>query len=328
MVDTLPTNLTKMLPKVLCIGSINIDHYYTLPCLPERDKLVIADDYKRCVGGKGLNQVLALKAAGYENAIFAGAVGTDGDWVLKELDRLLPGDHMIVKKEGYTGHVNILQTQCGDTNNTVILSHGTNNLITRTDILTWIECSQCQVLLMQNEIGCTQELLEIAKKRMLRVVFNSAPVHVMETSFWMGLNVEVLVLNRQETMSLYQLLIEQDSKNMSYEMILLALQEYTQCQLIIMTADKDGVYFIQRGEAVVHLPAFEIDLIDPTGAGDCLIGYFLSEYLSGCNDKSSVEIERCISMGQAAAAECCLGKGVVSVMVGRGQVLNRLCSIK
>ena len=185
-----------MLPKVICIGSINIDHYYTLPCLPEKDKLVIATDYQRCLGGKGLNQVLALKAAGYENVMFAGAIGMNSEWILKELEQLLPNSHIIIKKEGHTGHVNILQSPHDNTNNSVILSHGTNNLITSTDILTWIDYSQCQVLLMQNEIGCTQELLRIARERHLRIVFNSAPVHVVEKSFWRGLGVEVLVLKQ------------------------------------------------------------------------------------------------------------------------------------
>lgn len=317
-----------MLPKVLCIGSINVDNYYTLPCLPKRDKLVIAMDYQRCLGGKGLNQVLALRAAGYENAIFAGAIGTDNEWIIKELDRLLPNSHMTVQREGYTGHVNILQSLRENTNNSVILSHGANNLITSLDVLSWIECSQCQVLLIQNEIGCTQELLNIAKEKGLRVVFNSAPVHVMEKSFWMRLSVEVLVLNRPETVSLYELLAEQDAREVSYEEMLSTLKEYTQCQLIIMTADKDGVYSVHKDTSVHHLPAFDIEGIDPTGAGDCFIGYFLSEYLSSCNSGDSAELEKCISMGQAAAAECCLRKGVGSVMVSREQVLGRLCSIK
>ena len=83
-----------------------------------------------------------------------------------------------------------------------------------------------------------------------------------------------------------------------------------------------------RSNNVIHLPAFDIELVDPTGAGDCFIGYFLAEYLSKCNSGDSTELEKCISMGQAAATECCLGKGVKSVMVSRGQVLSRLCSIK
>ena len=178
-----------------------------------------------------------------------------------------------------------MQTQRGSPNGTVILSHGTNILITSADILTWIEHSRCQVLLMQNEIGCTRELLEIAKEKTLRVIFNSAPVHVTEKSFWMGLGVEVLVLNRRETVSLYELLTEQDSRDVTYEEMLITLKECTQCQLIIMTADKDGVYFIHEDSSAVHLPAFDIESMDPTGAGDCFIGYFLSEYLSDCSSE-------------------------------------------
>lgn len=320
---------------MLCIGSINIDHYYGLPCLPEENKLVIVDDYQRCLGGKGLNQVLALRAAGYKDVIFAGAIGTDGDWVMDELDRLLPESHMIVRKDVYTGHVNILQVPSKKTFNSVILFKGANDLITSADILNWMESSQCQVLLMQNEIGCTPELLQIARERGMRVVLNSAPMHVIEKCFWreLGRVVEVLVLNRHETMSLYELLIEQDPRDLSCEDILVTLQKYIQCQLIIMTADKDGVYFIHKKNnhdvsAVIHLPAFDIELVDPTGAGDCFIGYFLAEYLSDHPSDGTVDIERCVKMGQAAAAECCLERGMTGVRIKKERVQRRLCQIK
>ena len=318
-----------MPPKVLCIGSINIDHYYALPGLPEEGRLVITTDYQRCLGGKGLNQVLALRAAGYDNIMFGGAIGRDGDWIAEELDRLLPDAHVIVRKEGRTGHVNILQVPQRGVLNSVILFHGANSLITREDILKWIECSQCQVLLIQNEIACTPELIQIARERGLRVVFNSAPVHVKDRMFWEGLGVEVLVVNRPEGVSLYELLIEGSSTSASHKDILVSLQGYTQCQLIIMTADKDGVYSIHRDyEGVHHIPAFDVELVDPTGAGDCFVGYFVAEYLSKGANHDRADIERCITVGQAAAAECCLGRGVTSVMIGRERMERRMCQVK
>lgn len=47
-------------PAVHVIGSVNIDHLYDCAQLSSEGKCVIADDYDKQIGGKGLNQAYAL----------------------------------------------------------------------------------------------------------------------------------------------------------------------------------------------------------------------------------------------------------------------------
>lgn len=46
--------------KIFAIGSINIDHIYECPKMPSVGFCTVCPNYRREIGGKGLNQAFAL----------------------------------------------------------------------------------------------------------------------------------------------------------------------------------------------------------------------------------------------------------------------------
>ena len=62
---------------IFVFGSLNIDHTYRLPHMLRIGETLSSYEYSRNVGGKGLNQAIALRRAG-SNVCFAGAIGADG----------------------------------------------------------------------------------------------------------------------------------------------------------------------------------------------------------------------------------------------------------
>ena len=61
------------------LGSINIDHVYRVPHLPEPGETLAALDYSMGLGGKGANQSVAAARAG-ARTLHIGAVGPEGIW--------------------------------------------------------------------------------------------------------------------------------------------------------------------------------------------------------------------------------------------------------
>ena len=70
--------------KILSFGSLNIDYVYTVPHFVKKGETLSAKELNVYTGGKGLNQAIALSRAGL-NTYMAGAVGTDGQFLLDNL---------------------------------------------------------------------------------------------------------------------------------------------------------------------------------------------------------------------------------------------------
>ncbi len=73
-------------------------------------------------------------------------------------------------------------------------------------------------------------------------------------------------------------------------------------KLVAMTMGKEGCWALIGGEAV-HFPAFEVDAVDTTGAGDVFHGAFLARYLE------TDDLKDCIRFASAAAAMKCRAPG-------------------
>lgn len=68
--------------------------------------------------------------------------------------------------------------------------------------------------------------------------------------------------------------------------------------IVMATVGADGVYAVVDG-AVRHYPAFRVNVVDTTGAGDVFHGAFLTAQLRG------LELDECITAAQYAAGRKC-----------------------
>jgi len=64
---------------------------------------------------------------------------------------------------------------------------------------------------------------------------------------------------------------------------------------VVLKNDKAGARYITQ-KSDFHLPAFPVDEIDPTGAGDCFAGTFVAKWLQG------LPLETCLQFANAAGA--------------------------
>ncbi len=80
--------------------------------------------------------------------------------------------------------------------------------------------------------------------------------------------------------------------------------------------------FFKNGEIALRLPAYEIDAVDATGAGDNFIAGFASELLRGSS------VEEALRFGSACGAICTTAVGAGTALQSREQVLRFMSETK
>ncbi|MGV0034586.1 MAG: ribokinase [Candidatus Azotimanducaceae bacterium WSBS_2022_MAG_OTU7] len=271
---------------ILNFGSCCIDHVYSVPHFAAPGETLPCSDYQVHPGGKGLNQSIALAAAG-ANVRHAGKVGEDGRWLLELMASKKIDVSLMEVDTGPTGHANIQVTPEGE--NSIVLFGGANRAITESDIDRVIDAAQPgEFLLVQNEISSLGYLIDRARKKEMPVVFNAAPMTGDVNALPLEA-IELLVINEIEGFEL-------TTKTEPDEIIKTLSSRFTSTN-ILLTLGAAGSIYAGNGDSVFQ-PAKQVETKDTTAAGDTYVGFFLAGYSSGNS------VEDCLALATNAAAVC------------------------
>ena len=136
--------------QILNFGSLNIDKIYGLDHIVKEGETISASSYDEGMGGKGLNQSIALKRAGAD-PIHAGFVGEDDGDILLDYMAENKVNFLVEKVSGESGHA-IIQVD-KNANNSIIVEAGANKKIDKSYIdQVLAEFDEDDFLLLQNEI--------------------------------------------------------------------------------------------------------------------------------------------------------------------------------
>ena len=284
--------------KILVFGSYNIDKVYSLPHLPEKGEMLACDALETHVGGKGLNQALALQKAGAE-VIAAGMVGPDGDY----LTSYLSGSGVDVSCVGVcdtpTGHAVIGIDPQG--RNQMLIFGGANRAITESYCDRVLERhADADLLLTQYETSCVEYMLKRSHEKGIRTAVNPSPYvdAVKKLPFDC---VDILILNEDEGRRMTG---KTDSNAM-----LRALYETVRGTVILTLGSRGSLYY--DGSQTAEAPAFAVEAVDTTGAGDTFTGYCLYALLTGKTPQEA------LTVGSAAAALAVTRKGAAETIPDR-----------
>lgn len=280
--------------QILNFGSLNIDKVYSLDHIVNEGETISAISYNEGLGGKGLNQSIALKRAGAD-VIHAGFVGEDdGD---RLLDYLAENeiDYLVKKVPGNSGHA-IIQVD-KDANNSIIVEAGANKKIDKSYIdQVLAEFEEGDYLLLQNEISNLPYIVEVASKREMKIFLNPSPVD--ETLKTIDFNkIDTLILNETEA---YEL----SGCDNPHDIINYFRNKYQDLKLLL-TLGKDGGMYSSK-DAKIKFDSFKTNAIDTTGAGDTFLGYFLANISKG------EEIKKSLKLASLAAGLACSKKGAAA----------------
>ncbi|SFE15684.1 ribokinase [Sulfitobacter brevis] len=242
------------------LGSINVDNFYYLPHLVAPGETLAATDYKQGLGGKGANMSVACARAG-ARVSHIGAVGPEGKWAVDRLLEYGVDTPHITLTETPTGHANICIDRAGE--NSIVLFSGANGVLTEQMIggaLT--QASAKDVLLMQNETNGQPYAARTARTLGLQVVYAAAPFSA-EAVLEVIDHIDLLVLNEVEAAQLR----DATGKELSDLVI----------ENIVVTLGSMGCELIARNSAAAtRLPAYKVNAVDTTGAGDTFTGYLVA----------------------------------------------------
>ena len=287
---------------VLNFGSCCIDHVYSVPHFAAPGETLPCSDYQVHPGGKGLNQSIALAAAGAK-VRHAGKVGEDGLWLLELMASKNIDVSMMNVDAGPTGHANIQVTPEGE--NSIVLFGGANRTITKSDIDEVLEDVRSgEFLLLQNEISALDYLIDRAREKKMRVVFNAAPMSGDVNALPLEA-IELLVINEIEGFEL--------TKKTAPDDIIAILSSRFASTNILLTLGAAGSIYAGKGDSVFQ-PAMKVDAIDTTAAGDTYVGFFLAGYSAGNS------VEECLALATSAAAVCVTRAGAATSIPSLGEL--------
>lgn len=253
---------------ITVLGSINLDLIGQVARFPAPGETVAGTGFTSSPGGKGANQALAARRAGSEVRL-VGAVG-DGQMGTAALEFLaadgvdLASVHHL---DGPQGTAMIMVDQRGE--NIIGIFPGANARLTDQDADVAVRSmGHADILILQQEVpqAATTRALELARSRNIRSILNIAPF--LETTPLVAKSADILIANESE----FALLAGQQPKNWDS-----ALDQWARShkQTILVTLGANGA-IAASPDAVVHIPALEIEAIDTVGAGDTFVGYFAS----------------------------------------------------
>lgn len=260
--------------KILNFGSLNIDYTYAVSDIALPGQTVAASKMDKNVGGKGLNQSVALARAGAK-VCHAGKIGRDGD-MLREYLASCGVDVSLVKySDKPTGNAVIQVDSRGE--NSIVVYGGANRDITEADAASALEhFSAGDMLLIQNEITCTRAIAKAAKARGMSVALNPSPLDGLEVDMS---DVDILILNENEAKTLLGTSVPEE--------IEAALPRINPGMRVVMTLGSRGACHI--GGGIVYVAAQKVTAVDTTGAGDTFTGYFLSEICAGKSPEAAMK---------------------------------------
>ncbi len=256
------------------LGSINADNFYYLSHLPMAGETLAARRFQQGLGGKGANMsVAAARAAAH--VVHIGAVGRDGKWAVDRLLEYGVDTQHIALVSDATGHANINVDDAGENN--IVLYPGANHAVTDQMIgAALTEASPNDFLLMQNETSGQAFAAQTAHTLGLLTAYAAAPFSAEAVKAVIG-QIHLLILNQVEADQLQEAL-GQDLHELDVEDI-------------IVTQGAEGCEWVSnRLETTQKFPAYRVDVIDTTGAGDTFTGYLIAGLDRGLSMPDAIDL--------------------------------------
>ena len=272
--------------RVINYGSLNLDYVYQVPHMVQEGETLAASGMETFLGGKGLNQSIALARAGV-SVFHAGCVGEDGQILLDYLKQNGVDTAWIQTVEGKSGHT-IIQVDAS-AQNSILLYGGANRKQTGEQIRQVMEQGMAgDYLVLQNEINGIDTIMRNGKEKGMKLVLNPSPI-------------DEAILNAPLEMADYLLVNEIEGSAITGDtepeaMVHVFRERYPDTALLLTLGTAGAIYADEK--ELVRQEAIRVKAVDTTAAGDTFTGYFIAGLLE---NRPMAEIMRRCAAASALA---------------------------
>ncbi|GAB08295.1 ribokinase [Gordonia araii NBRC 100433] len=292
-------------PYIVVVGSMVFDLSIQLDRMPAPHETVLADSVALSCGGKGLCQALAISRLGGECAA-VGRVGSDyfGDEILSLL-RADGVDTAFVLRDPSGTHLGIPMITADGVNQIIGIPRASNSL-TPDDIEKAEEYfKRADALVVQNEtpLPTIAAAIDAAERHGAIVVWNTAPARysLADTATVVRRAGRAwLTPNETEAHQLTGIeVVDAESGFAAADAIRAAIPSTG----VIITMGAEGAIAIDEDGKRYRQPAFAVESVDPTAAGDTFTGAFTTALTRGAPPPLALEF------AAAAGALCVTARG-------------------
>lgn len=303
---------TPALARVVVVGSLNMDLVVRAQQLPQPGQTLAASHFATASGGKGANQAVAAARSGAQVSMI-GCVGDDANGrALRQalLDDGIDCDGVTTDAQAPTGVALITVDSSGQ--NTIMIVAGANGCLSAEQVDAMEAALQaasvvvCQLEVPEAVVGHT-----LARARALGkiVILNPAPATGPLPAQWLPW-IDYLVPNESEAQLLSGVPVTGRQGAEAAAKVLLQRG----AGKVLLTLGAAGA-LLAGSEGIQDFPAFKVQAVDATAAGDTFTGAFAASLAQGC-----AEVEA-IRFAQQAAALSVTQEGAQPSIPHRQHVL-------
>lgn len=264
---------------IVVVGSINMDLVVTAPRVPITGETLTGREFQTHFGGKGANQAMAVARLGYPVEVL-GCVGTDvfGSQMRKALHDAGVGVSAVEVVAGPSGVATITVSDSGE--NAIVVVPGANGqvypaLVDRHEKI----IRNAGLVLAQLEVPMETivHLAELCRLHQIPLILDPAPAQELPHDIFRS--IDWLTPNQTES-SLYSGHVISDGDEQATQLAAASILAKG-CRGVVLKMGSQGAYVASHDGLAAVIPAFTVDVVDTTGAGDAFNGGFATALMLG-----------------------------------------------
>ncbi|KAF2422207.1 Ribokinase-like protein [Tothia fuscella] len=332
-----PNSQSLAMPKIIVIGSLNVDMVTTTSRVPEAGETLQATSFEVGWGGKGANQAVAAAKLGDSSTkvYMYGAVGDDvfGPQLIKGLRSDGVDNDGVKSLEGEKTGTAVILVEEESGENRILFTPGANHkLKVDDDLVPGGEYGDIAVFQLELPLDVVTHHIEKARSSGAVVIFNPAPAIELPESLFS--KITHLIINETEAAILSGLPRDSISSTSDLDSISTAFIEKGVSSVII-TLGAEGVYYqtsthVREKISGKRIPAAKAKVVDTTAAGDTFVGGFAVEIAraldvpgkDGLDDQQKV-VDKAVAFAIRASGKTVEKAGAQKSIPSRSEVLNQ-----
>jgi ribokinase len=257
-------------PRIAVVGSANIDLTTFTDQFPKPGETIFGQKFDLGFGGKGANQAVAACLCGADVFMVA-RVGNDlfGPATIDNFKKLGIDTTHVKQVEGLSSGVAPIFVEPNGQNRILVVK-GANDALKAADVdaaAEMLQAADCIVLQFEIPLETVYYTVAFARKHGIRCILNPAPAQAIEMRALTDL--DYFVPNESEAQAVGGIPVRNvdEAKKCAEKLMAGGIRR------VIITLGANGSLLVAPGISE-HVPAFAVESVDSSGAGDAFIGSF------------------------------------------------------